>query len=163
MSIETWSQWEWMKYTQVFVVLWNLLCTDGVCADFCAVSCCWTVSCVCLLLIRRRVCSWCDSADWPLTSHYMVSNQSAASVTAVYLYTEQREPKVKHCNRPTHCAAEEGPNQHTHTHTDPHTQHKTIQAVLNTRHQKNELNTFIINNSTTMWSCKCKKRTIKTV
>lgn len=33
-------------------------------------------------------CSWCDTADWPFTAHCVVSNQSAASVTAVYLYTE---------------------------------------------------------------------------
>ena len=49
----------------------------------------------------------------------MVSNQSAASVTVVYLYTElemaecgQLSPNLKHWNTPAHCTATEGPNQH---------------------------------------------------
>lgn len=67
----------------------------------------------------EKGCSWCDTADWPFTAHYMVSNQSAASVTAVYLYTEletaerrQLGQNLKHWNTPAHCAATRGPNQH---------------------------------------------------
>lgn len=43
----------------------------------------------------------------------MVSNQRAASVTAVYLYTE-----LEMALWAAHWTATEGPNQHAHTGTD---------------------------------------------
>lgn len=65
---------------------------------------------VCVWGLALITPSWCDPAAWPFTAHYTGSNQSTASVTAVYLCAGL---KTEDWTEPqTQC-----PTAHTHTHT----------------------------------------------